>query len=509
MRRSTLSVCFLSSFILTIFALQWWQQPAYPLSLWMILGCAQAAGILAFLGYPAWIFRWERLPGLLRCIGLCAFGMMLAFLTVARVTRAMDGATVNHLALGRPVTLQGIVSDIPDRRLLLAKYTLAVSAARAGSGQWMPVSGNVLVNDTKQLEEYHYGDQLRAKGILQKPASSQDFDYASYLRRFGIGSVLSKSSLTLVMPNQGNPILSALYGLRETFENQIDSVYPEPDASLLAGLLLGSRRGIPDHAMQDFKNTGLTHLVAISGYNITMILTLLYTLLFWLPVKWRFWPSVGVIVLFTLLTGSASSAVRAAIMGILGLIALQTERIESVHLTLLWTAFLMLLWNPLQLWDDVGFQLSFLALIGLVELYPLLRGSLTFLPDALNLRESAEKTLAAQIATNGWILFLFGTLSLIAPVGNLLVPPLVPIAMLFGFAGVGLSFLFPFVGQLTAAFGNVALWLILWLTHALATLPFASLQLNEKTGILFVIAYYAVIGGWVGWMRRREWKQRT
>ena len=261
----------------------------------------------------------------------------------------------------------------------------------------------------------------------------------------------------------------------------------------MAGLLTGSRRGIPEHLMNDFNVTGLTHIIAISGYNITIVIAVISGMLFWLPLKVRFFPSIVAIIAFTLFVGASAAVVRASIMGILGLLALQTGRQSEVRLTILWTLFFMLLWNPKYLWYDAGFQLSFLAVLGLVEIAPYLDPLFKHIPKTLGIREALQMTIAAQISAVPLILFLFGRLSLIAPIANLMVAPFIPLAMLFGFFGTVTSFLWFPLGQLIGYIGWGCLEWIILVAHTLANLPFASIELGKISGITISI-YYVALG---------------
>lgn len=218
----------------------------------------------------------------------------------------------------------------------------------------------------------------------------------------------------------------------------------------MAGLLTGSRRGIPDDVMESFNATGLTHIIAISGYNISIVIALIMGLLIWLPQRIRFYPAVIAIIIFTIFVGASAAVVRAAIMGILGLIALQCGRETSTRLMIAWTGAVMIAWNPKILLYDAGFQLSFLAVIGISELSPLLDRFLYRLPRTFAIKESVQMTLAAQIATAPLILFLFRRLSLVAPLTNLLVAPVIPLAMLLGACATLLSYVNYPLGQLIA-----------------------------------------------------------
>jgi competence protein ComEC len=295
--------------------------------------------------------------------------------------------------------------------------------------------------------------------------------------------------------DHGNVVIASLIHIREGFEGQINRIFPEPHASFLAGLLTGSRRGMPDSLTQAFKQTGLTHIVAISGFNITIIIAIISSALFFLPLKWRFVPSVLAIILFTLFVGASASVVRASIMGILGLLALQTGRIKNARLIILWTAFFMLLWNPKELWYDAGFQLSFLAVIGLTETAPILEKWLKNISNTLGVREALTMTIAAQVFAMPWVVFQFGNLSLISPLANILVAPLIPFAMLFGFLGTVISFVFFPLGQLISYIGWGCMQIIIFITTTLASIPFASVTIPTLHAPTIILYYIVVIAG--------------
>ncbi len=466
LKPSTIAYTFLGSFLLSIFLLQWWQRQAYPTELWIILGIVGIIGILGIL------LRWRIVSMLLAA----TIGIGLAIVTVSRTTHIPSAATVDAYAQSKTVTIHGIISDAPDDRQVFIRYTVdATDVQTSATGSVIPVSGKVLVTDRRHWPRYRYGDSVTIKGLLDHPKNSETFAYNNYLSRFEIYTTMRATTISVESEGHGNLIMSGLIRLREIFEAQINKVFPEPQASFLAGLLTGSRRGMPEHLTDAFKRTGLTHIVAISGFNITIIIAIIAGALFFLPLKWRFLPTVLCIVLFTLFVGASASVVRASIMGILGLFALQTGRLKNLRLIILWTACAMLLWNPKQLWYDAGFQLSFLAVIGLSETAPFLEKWLKKVPSTLGIRDALTVTIAAQVFAMPWVVYQFGTLSLISPLANILVAPLIPFAMLFGFLGTIVSFVSIPVGQL---FGFVA-WgcmeLILLITTTLAALPFASL----------------------------------
>ncbi len=379
------------------------------------------------------------------------------------------------------VTVHGKIVDSPDIRPTVTKYTVHVSSITLENGNKIPVIGKVLVNDMGGWPEYAYGTAVTVRGTLTKPGTIEDFAYDKYLSVRGIYALMPRAHIEEAEDLQTSlsvtgRLFRALYALREGFEYQINRIFPEPHASLLAGLLTGSRRGIPKHLAEDFRAAGITHIIAISGYNVTIILALLSGLFFWLPLKKRFPFLVTAIVVFTIFVGASASVVRASIMGILGLVALQTGRQTTVRLSILWTAFFMLLWNPLYLWYDAGFQLSFLAVIGIAELSAPLKKLLRFVPETLALRESLVATLAAQIATLPLTMILFRQISLIAPVTNLLVAPLLPLAMLLGFVATILGILWLPLGLLVGYVCFALLHAIIWIAQMASSLPLAVLR---------------------------------
>ncbi|MDA1334456.1 MAG: ComEC/Rec2 family competence protein [bacterium] len=222
-----------------------------------------------------------------------------------------------------------------------------------------------------------------------------------------------------------------LEAMRDIFAARISLILPEPHASYLNGLLLGLRGDIPIAIRDAFRDTGTSHLIALSGYNVTIITSYLGKIFsgFWVPV-------VGV-VLFVLGTGAQSSLVRAALMGILVLGAQKLGKKYTPTRALLLAATLMILFEPTILFEDVGFQLSVAATAGLIYLTPMIEPYFKWLTNKWSVRESLVVTLAAQAATFPIIFYYFGSPSLWSPFVNVLVIVTIPAVMFFGFvAGV-------------------------------------------------------------------------
>ncbi|MDD3896890.1 MAG: ComEC/Rec2 family competence protein [Candidatus Peribacteraceae bacterium] len=492
MRPSHISYAFLGSFLLTIFCLRWWQRTSYAPLTWILFAILALFVILAFLSNT-------RKP-LLALAGI--LGLLLAMLSVARTTHIPDAMSIDAFANGTYVHVRGVIAAEPDRRPMKTKYTVETLELLNASGAAIAqVKGKILATDNGQWPEYRYGDTVLVSGKLEKPEAIETFQYDRYLSRYGIYAVMYRAGIR--SEYEGRSGRRSLFAMKETFEAQINRIYPEPHASFMAGLLTGSRRGIPERLMEQFNVTGLTHIIAISGYNITIVISIIAGALFWLPLKWRFVPAIMAIALFTLFVGASAAVVRASIMGILGLLALQAGRQYDVRLAILWTLFFMLAWNPKYLWYDAGFQLSFLAVLGLTECAPLLERWFARVPQVLGMRESLQMTCAAQLAAVPLIIFLFGRLSLIAPIANVLVAPFIPLAMLFGFAGTLVSFIAFFPGQLIAYLGWGCLEWIVRVSGALARLPFASVS-TPSINVFLIAGYYCVLAAMLVRQRRRS-----
>src|SRR3989338_2643931 len=423
-KSSHLSYIFLATFLGTIFLLQWWTRTSYPTSMWIFLGMLlfwSLLGCLHDLIRPAASYLLASVLGITFALG-----------AVSHIAHEPTPETIDFYAPAKRVEIRGIIVEEPDRRPLQTKYTIETQTLTVGPGATLNVHGRILATDPNGWPQFAYGDAVTVTGTLDRPGTIEDFHYDRYLSRYGIYSAMYRASITKTGKGTHNPLFAFLFDQKAKFEAQINRVFPEPHASLLAGLLTGSRRGIPDHILNDFQTTGLTHLVAISGFNITIVLAIILGSLFILPLRWRLIPAVGAVIAFTLFVGASASVVRAAIMGILGLFALQVHRQTDTRLLILWTAFFMLLWNPAYLWYDAGFQLSFLAVIGLLELSPLLERITRWLPETLGLREGMQMTLAAQLFAVPLTILLFAKFSLVAPIANVLVAPAVPLAMRFG-----------------------------------------------------------------------------
>lgn len=353
----------------------------------------------------------------------------------------------------------------------------------------------ILVN-LPRYPEYKYGDTLKINGKLELPTIFDDFNYRNYLEGKQIYLVINRADSIEITGFEGGRIKSWLYQTADKFETALNKSLTEPEAAFAAGLLLGSKRGLPDSLTEQMQNSGTSHLVAISGYNITVIIVTLMMLLMILGRRNAFIITLLVTIGFVILTGGSASVVRGAIVGLIALFARVIDRRANQTNLLLLSATIILLFNPLMLLYDYGFLLSFTAFAGLIYISPLFDylfkkdKYISKIPDFIS--GVLKETLSAQVMTLPLLLFAFGKFSLMAPISNVLILPMIPLVMfltlVIGLAGMVTSNL----GIITGYLGWVFLWYPLKIIEFFGKLKFAAVDFG-KNAFWIVLVGYAII----------------
>jgi competence protein ComEC len=426
---------------------------------WILLAFLAGIPLAERISLPAWL--WLALAGLSLLAGLALFFLrrqaagrvyffipLALFLGAAHLQNAQARQTPETLAYyndtERRVWVTGTLIEPPDRRDRYANLRVKVSRLDLADGQGdQPVEGLVLVR-VSSAEGLEYGDPLRIRGYLKTPSETEEFSYRDYLAMQGIHSYMRVSRATK-LPHGGeyNFFLEYTYAVKASLLKRIYQLFPDPEASLLAGILLGVESGLAPDLQQAFKNTGTSHIIAISGFNIAIIAGL-FVAIFSRLFGSRLGAVTAIlgIAAYTILVGADASVVRAAIMGSFSILAGQAGRRNYALNTLALVAALMSLWNPLVL-HDVGFQLSFAATLGLVLYAQPLQDSVAlglkrFLPaDVVEkiigpLSDYFLMTLAAQFTTLPVIVYHFGRISIVSLFVNPLILPAQPPVMILG-----------------------------------------------------------------------------
>ncbi len=439
---------------------------------------------------------------------LASLSLITFFLGAARYHFSIPIIDAHHIAWyddrQYDLLVTGVLTELPDTRDTYTNLRLRVQSVDTGD-ESLPVHGLILARILPG-QTFHYGEVIRLRGALKTPPESEDFSYRDYLARQGIHAYMPSAEATLLPFRGGNPILAAIYALKERSLAVNYRIFPDPEASLLAGILLGVDTGLPPDLQQAFKDTGTAHIIAISGFNITIIAALLVTVFNRLlgPRRGALAAVIGIAV-YTLLVGADAAVVRAAFMGGLALFARQVGRRQDGLNTLTFVAALMAAINPHTPWD-VGFQLSFAATLGLILYAEPFSQAAVKLISRFSSLETAQKlaqplsefvffTLAAQLTTLPVMAYHFGRISLVALIANPFILPAQPAVMLFG----GLALL---LGLLYLPLGQLAAWLA-WpfpaytirVVELFARLPHGVLILGDFS-LLFAILFYAALLAW-------------
>ncbi|HEX2923936.1 MAG TPA: ComEC/Rec2 family competence protein [Chloroflexota bacterium] len=425
---------------------------------------------------------------------ITALSLTTALLGIWRAFSVVPEADTLLERTGR-VSIQGTVSNRPeaqDNSLLLRLD--ADRLQPEGVGEWMGTRGRLLVR-TSRYQEWGYGDRLVVRGELRavQPVSGY---WADYLARQGIHTTLEYPTIGLLERASPDDPMTLIEAVRTRLDELCVELLPEPHASLLSGILVGSRSRMPVEFRDALNVTSTSHVVAVSGFNVTVVAGIAQLLaLRLLARREATLLAIVAVWVYSLLTGLPPSALRAALMATMGLLAILVGRGGDALSFLLFSGAVMVGLDPPLLYD-LGFQLSFLATTGLVLLEPVLRTCLSKLPGWL--ASSLSVTLAAQLATMPVLVSSFHTLSLVSPLTNLLIAPMLPGIMAVGTVVVAAGAVAKPLGELLAPVAWLYLTYLVEVILWTARLPAASVQLGAPAAF-YVAAYWLSLLGVALW----------
>lgn len=427
------------------------------------------------------------------------------------------------------VSYDGVVVSDPDVRDANQRIEVRVMRADASTIVLVvaPRSPSVLV-----------GDQVRVSGTLAVPEpfagdTGRIFRYDKYLQRDGVRFMLNFAYIRVTEPAPWYSIPAAFARVKHLFLNGLNATLPEPYSSFAGGVVIGGKTGLGNDLQNDFVRSGLVQIIVLSGYNIMIVAEWIMATLSLTSLSRRWSAAAGAfaVLLFVGVAGASATALRAMLMAFIALYARATGRTYAAGRALFVVVFFMLLWNPLYLVFDPGFALSVVATAGLIWLAPIIERWLhefrpmrfsrvcqvqrhpvepsgsTGLSETLSKTASGEArgfwlniiatTLAAQIAVLPLLLYDMGLLSLIAIPANIIVAPLVPLAMglsaLAGFAGMLFGTVAPLLGIVFSFPAYLANASLIFIAQGAAELPFAALTLPPFPFVLVLAVYAALI----------------
>ncbi|HLI90797.1 MAG TPA: ComEC/Rec2 family competence protein [Ktedonobacteraceae bacterium] len=462
------------------------------------------------------LLRRDEQGCFIMCLLLC---MLLGAWRYGIASPGNDPHAIAAFIGPRALTIRGAVADEPELQGRSRVLIIAVDKVSSNGGaSWQEADGQIEVRTPGDLIENpygpNYGDSVELQGKLQppEPHSSPEILANMTFPRLSVEST------------GGNPVLAFLYHLRVVLASIIARALPQPEAALLIAILLSIHTPALKPLLFAFNATGTAHLVAPSGFKVTVLAGLVARCTSWLdksrkqpdsappPHRRQRWRSrvatalmIASIAIYSLLSGAGPAALRAGIMGILLVIAPRPGRSYNIYTALALTALLMSLADPFVLWN-AGFQLSFLGTLGIVLLTPLFQRLLhpvEHIPLGYHIAEIIAVTLAAQVATLPISAITFQEISFIAPITNILTVPLLGLLILLGTLICGAGLVLP---PLAALCGWVA-WPLLWYVTGVVTwnarLPGAYVSV-ENMGSSTAWAYYGVLA-LLTWTALKRW----
>jgi competence protein ComEC len=446
-----------------------------PTTVWMLLLS------LSF----AFLWHWKPRSFLL-CISICFLFVSVGVLRTDYAAQSFGVSTLESL-VDTPVVLTGVVIREPDIREKSVHLYVQTEIER------------VLVIADRHTE-VTYGDQVMVSGTLKKPTVfttelGRTFNYPGYLKAKGVEYSISFGSVIILDVGKGNPIISLLLTGKQLFLTSIKHVIPEPAVGLGSGLLLGVKAALGEDIESDFRKTGIIHIVVLSGYNVMLVATfILFIFSFLLSPRVRLVAGIVAIIAFALVVGLSATVVRASIMAVLVLVAQSFGRQYDVLRALFFAGAIMLMINPYLLMYDIGFQLSFMATLGLLLIVPHFESKGIEGKNIFGMRDFFFATVSTQIAVLPLLLYHIGEVSLISVVVNMFVLPVVPVAMLLTFI-TGIIGLFSItVASVIGFMALISLNYILFIAKWFAALPFAAVTVPQFSFIGVVLLYAAFAG---------------
>jgi competence protein ComEC len=328
-----------------------------------------------------------------------------------------------------------------------------------------------------------YGDIIYIEGRLKIPQSFSDFDYQKYLARNGI-YVTSNISTFEYIKSKPNKIKKFAIESRKDISNKFDAYFKKPYADILKSLILGDKSSLTQSVKNDFINSGIMHILVVSGLHVCFISFIILFILkaAGLSLKKASLLSIPIIFFYALMTGANAPALRAAIMLSCIFVALALDREPLIYNSLALSALIILVFEPQQLFS-ASFQMSYGATIGIVCFYKDISGIfrnvkssiIRFFCDVLSV------TLAVQLVLIPICIYYFGKISIISFLTNIIVVPLAGIILYLGVSFYALTFIFNYSAVLVCVLLSIILNFVLSVTNILGNLKYATISLQRPT----------------------------
>lgn len=397
---------------------------------------------------------------------------------------------------------RAVVSNEPEDREWNTRFVIKIIANDV-------LAGTKVLVTTERHRNIAYGDVVEITGTLELPENffgenGREFDYVGFLEAKGIAFRMRNPYLKTIGHNPPSRIVEALLKLKHFFAANLDHALSEPQSSLAAGILIDGKQSIDATLQEEFRKSGIVHIVVLSGTNVTIVAeTIFKTFSAFLPRLVGISAASAGIILFALMTGGAAPVVRASVMALVALLCRSFFRQYNAGRALCLTAAVMVALNPKIFLHDPSFELSFLATFSVIFLVPIFENFFKFLPKKFGLRDTIAATTITQLFLLPMLVYMTGSVSLVSLPVNFVILPIIPLAMLLSFitgiSGVvfgGLSAIFrgaEFFTMPPAFAAHIVLSYILGVAHWASSLSLSEVVVGNPPTVLVAVFYAGVL----------------
>lgn len=405
---------------------------------------------------------------------------------------------------GNKVSLRGTVADDPAAQQAFygkqkTSFLMKADLIDAGGG-WRKTEGLIrtAIYSGEKDAGPDFGDEIVLTGRLSRPKGLKNpglFDYSKYLSLKNVYAILTASgisSLRVIKNGPVNPLRRWAYFLRRKIRSSIQDCVRSPYGGFLKAIIIGERQELEDAVKDDFVKTGTVHVLAISGLHVGIVAAIFLFILKLLrvPKKFRFISTAVILIVYSFVAGSNPPVVRATIIFAIFALGYMISRDTDILNSLAIAAFLILLWNPKELFDP-SFQLSFVSVLSIVLFTPKIEKALGAGNNYLT--KSASVSIAATIGVLPIVARCFNIISPGAIIANLIIIPALFVIVAGAFIFLALYFMG--LGALAAYAGSLLSVLIkitFSVNSALSHIPLAYFRVPAPSG-LFIVLYYAAL----------------
>lgn len=408
--------------------------------------------------------------------------------------------------IGENLEIVGTVISNPIDKEYKNQYTLKVEKINENKKYQ---NTNLQLNVKKEKENLSYGDKIIVKGNFEEASTARNeggFDYKQYLKTkkiYGIVTV-DKKDVKVVNKNNANVIELLANKVRNSMKEKIEQNLTDATSGLLSGMLIGDKSNLPKEIQEDFRNSSLSHILAISGMHVAYVMLGITFLISKMKFSKKVSKIITIVILlfFIILTGKTASVERACFMSVYAILASLLHKRANVLASLSISILIILIINPYSILD-IGLQLSYGGTLGIVLIYPILKKGKKSKKERAKenkfqklIQKIKEKildiiriTVSANLVIFPIILYQYNTMSFTFVISNLLISSIIGIIIILGFMSVFASYIFMPLAKIMFFLTQILLNILAQTAHLCAKLPFSKVYFPTPK-IYVILIYY-------------------